>query len=98
MSHHHQRAGIVGSRRWQVLRRQVFRRDGYRCRSCGRPGRLEVHHVRPLARGGAAWSITNLKALCRACHILVTSKENQRELTPAELKWQRLLAAMLARR
>ena len=40
----------------------------------------------------------NLQALCRGCHIKKTAGENQRELTPAELRWRALLAATLARR
>ena len=30
----------------------------------------------------------NLQALCRGCHIKKTAGENQRELTPAELRWR----------
>ena len=29
-------------------------RAGWRCERCGKAGRLEVHHVRPLHKGGAA--------------------------------------------
>ena len=40
-------------RRWRALRLFVFNRDGWRCRVCGRAGRLECDHVVPLHRGGA---------------------------------------------
>ena len=35
-----------------MARRQVFKRDGYRCVDCGRAGKLEGDHVVPLHRGG----------------------------------------------
>lgn len=40
----------------------------WRCSECGRAGRLEVHHVKPLAEGGAAYDLANLRVLCRPCH------------------------------
>ena len=101
MSRNHQRLQVLG-RRWQHLRRLVLARDSYRCRTCGRPGRLEVDHVTPLEWGGSPWSTANLQALCRGCHVRKTAAENEaaraRKMTPAELRWRELLAAMLARR
>ena len=40
---------------------------------CLRPGRLEVHHVIPLADGGATdpYDLANLRTLCRDCHIRI---------------------------
>ena len=101
MSRYHQRLNVLGQR-WQVLRRQVFERDGWRCVDCGRAGRLECDHVRPLELGGEAWDIGNLATRCRGCHIRKTRRENvlarRRPPTPAELRWRALLAATLARR
>ena len=37
---------------WERIRRAAFERDGWRCCACGRPGRLEAHHVTPLHKGG----------------------------------------------
>ena len=85
----------TGTARWQRLRRSVLARDGYRCRICGRPGRMEVDHVQPVQRGGAAWDTGNLQALCRGCHIRKTRRENRRELTPAEIRWRELVAEMV---
>ena len=34
--------------RWLRARKRALVRDGYRCTRCHRPGRLEVHHVKPL--------------------------------------------------
>src|SRR6476661_10798099 len=35
------------SERYARWRRAVFRRDGYRCRTCGARAKIEAHHVRP---------------------------------------------------
>jgi predicted RNA-binding Zn-ribbon protein involved in translation (DUF1610 family) len=52
---------------WAVLKRQVHRRDGYRCRLCGRrDGQLHVHH-----RTYATYAVERLEdliTLCRSCH------------------------------
>ena len=79
------------ARRWARVRRAVFKRDGYRCRACGRPGRMEVDHVRPLDRGGDPWNEGNLQSLCRRCHIEKTAGENRRPPTPAEVAWRALV-------
>ena len=66
-----------GSLRWDAVRRSVLKRAGYRCRRCGRGGRLEVDHVRPLHRGGAVFDLANLQALCTSCHVAKTRAENR---------------------
>ena len=81
----------TGTARWQRLRRRVLARDGYRCRACGKAGRLECDHVQPVQRGGAPWDVGNLQVLCRTCHLLKTRRENRRELSPAEVKWRALV-------
>ena len=97
MSLHHQRVGIVGSRRWARVRRVVLERDGYRCRACGKAGRLEVDHIRGLELQGLPWELGNLQTLCRGCHIRKTRRENRRPPSPDEQRWQRLVGE-LARR
>ena len=84
-------------RRWQAVRRAVFKRDAYRCTSCGKAGRLECDHVQPLERepGQDPYDVNGLQTLCRSCHIAKTAAENRRELTPAEAAWRRLVAEML---
>ena len=59
----------IPARQWARVRRRVLDRDGYRCRACNRQGRLEVHHVIPLEKGGAPLAESNLLTLCRGCHI-----------------------------
>ena len=92
MSRHHR--GIVGPRRWQRLRRQVFESDGHRCRCCGMAGRLEADHITPLAAGGDPWDPENVQALCRGCHIRKTRAERPpgRIFGPAAQRWANLVA------
>ena len=68
----------TGLRRWRALRLVILARDHYRCRACGRAGRLEVDHILPLARGGDRWDPSGLQSLCRGCHVLKTAAENRR--------------------
>ena len=55
-------------------RMDVLRRDGFRCRVCGRrPAddvdiELHVHHIRPHGMGGLT-EMDNLITLCHTCHI-----------------------------
>jgi len=56
-------------------RKQVLKRDGYRCTQCGCTNNettLHVHHVKPLRQNGAneAW---NLVTLCIKCHVKTKS-------------------------
>lgn len=81
----------MGTRRWRRLRRRILERDGYRCRACGRPGRLEVDHVVPVSRGGGD-DPANLQALCRTCHIDKTAGENQSGgADPERAAWARVI-------
>lgn len=53
-----------------AIRRQIYARDHYTCRYCGRHGRgvrLELDHVFPVARGGTD-AVANLVTSCRECN------------------------------
>jgi hypothetical protein len=52
-------------------RREVFSRDGHRCRApgCRNTRFLEVHHIKPRSKGGTN-ELENLITLCSACHRL----------------------------
>ena len=98
MSRHHLR---LDAKRWARVRLEVFRRDGYRCRQCGRPGRLECDHVTPIDRGGDPWNLDNLQTLCggrNGCHAKKTAGENRRQLTADETAWRRLVAQRMGER
>ncbi len=80
--------------RWQRTRKAVFDRDGWRCRSCGRAGRLEADHIDRRWPGGP-YNLDNLQTLCRPCHIEKTRAENRRELTPEEKAWRQLVLELI---
>jgi len=52
---------------YESLRRQVLRRDGWRCQSCGTMANLEVHHKQFRSQSGQD-SEENLITLCVDCH------------------------------
>ena len=58
----------LSASRWARVRRSALERDHYQCRKCGRGGRMQVDHVRPLHKGGAWYDLQNLQALCYTCH------------------------------
>ncbi len=82
-------------KRWRLVRQKVLDRDGWRCVTCGKAGRLEVDHVTPLDACGDPYAMDNLQTLCRACHIAKTANENTR-LNPARDAWRAFLAMRLA--
>ena len=86
-------AARLSARRWARARRATFARDRWRCTACGRPGRLECHHVVALEDGGEPYSLANLSTLCRDCHIA----RHRRKLSPGVAAWRALVAAMLTR-
>jgi len=57
----------LNSELYNHLRNQVFRRDGWRCQSCGTMLNLEVHHKQFRSQSGPD-SEENLITLCTACH------------------------------
>ena len=81
----------LDQRRWALVRRAVFERDGHRCVLCGRAGRLEGHHIEALENGGAPYDLGNVETRCRSCHIAA----HRRPLTAAEQAWRDLVAELL---
>ncbi len=52
------------------IRFAIYKRDGYRCRICGRSEKfddLEIDHIKPIAKGGKS-TYNNLQTLCRRCN------------------------------
>ena len=80
MSRHHHRH----KRGWARIRARAIRTAGRRCARCGRPGRLEVHHPRPLSEGGTHDQA--LEVVCRVCHFAAHHTTD-----PARLAWSRFL-------
>lgn len=63
---------------WFEIRKKVLERDGYRCAAlikdskgnvcrCNSTNRLQVHHRKPLSKGGKTTAL-NLITLCERCH------------------------------
>src|SRR5262245_21147721 len=54
---------------WEITRRHVLLRDGFRCVSCGElVGQdADVHHLLPRSMGGTH-EMSNLVTLCDGCH------------------------------
>ena len=85
---------VYNSRRWQVIRQIVKKRDGYKCRNCGFGGRLEVDHIVPIAQGGDPFDLSNLRSLCRGCHLQITGKGNRKPVSPERAAWNKLVDAL----
>ncbi len=49
------------------MRFAIYKRDGYRCRKCGRTTDLEIDHIIPIAKGGKT-TMSNLQTLCHRCN------------------------------
>lgn len=75
------------------LRRELVILAEFRCAACcqERPEHdLELDHIRPLHRGGAAWDPGNLQVLCRDCHRKKTDTElGRRPETADQREWSR---------
>lgn len=57
-----------GSISISVLISEVFKRDNYTCKYCGRKGGiLEVDHIIPFSKGGSN-DLINLATSCRRCN------------------------------
>ena len=64
------------------FRRQLLNERGHRCEECGKPGKLEVHHVVPLHQGGERFDPNNCVVLCVPHH---RARHDTR--TPAQREW-----------
>ena len=85
--------------RWQRVRRAALTRDGFRCRRCGRAGRLEADHIRPLTDdpGQDPYALERLQTLCRSCHISKTRTENaaRNPVRPEVQAWRDMVRELL---
>ena len=94
MSRHHRK---LNRRRWETVRLEVLDRDGWRCRRCGKAGRLEVDHVVPLLRdpGRDPYDPLNLQSLCVQCHRDKTRSETETP-NPGRAAWRALVSERMA--
>ena len=81
--------GSARGPRWRKVRAEVLDRDGWRCRTCGVGGILEVDHIEPIGTGGRRYDPLNCQTLCRPCHIEKTRLEHAiRRYKPDVSKWR----------
>jgi len=92
------KSGSYGSIQWQQTRRRVFKRDKFRCRKCGKAGRLEADHIKPVTQGGEFWDPENIQSLCRTCHIEKTAGETVERRAvedPQRTAWREFVRELL---
>lgn len=82
--------------RWQEVRREILRRDEYRCCCCTEAKPLDVHHVRYI-EGRKPWEYCqcDLMSLCRDCHTYVhgvLKKYYAASLQKKKAMWRSLLS------
>lgn len=61
------------SKKWARKRKNILRRDGYKCKVCAAYGKSVpakiVHHIKDAAEyPECAWDDSNLESVCMACH------------------------------
>ncbi len=59
------------------LRHEVFKRDKYMCKECGKTNKettLHCDHILPVAQGGSD-ELDNLQTLCQACNLAKTNRK-----------------------
>lgn len=59
------------SSRYRALRKEVLKRDNYKCVLCGGGGELEVDHIKSYSKyPDLRFDKANLRTLCKPCHKL----------------------------
>ncbi len=53
---------------WDRIRKQVYRRDGYRCVVCGNKGRLEADENWRFEQNKKVQTLVGINTLCHSCH------------------------------
>ena len=65
---------------WFFVRKDVLRRDRYRCSICKkrfRKAQLDVDHIIPVQIGGKLFEKANLRTLCKECHRLKSNLDRE---------------------
>jgi hypothetical protein len=61
-------ARLLPPQQWDRLRRRIYRKAGYRCRVCGRRGRLHCHELWQYNQQTSYQWLRGFQALCEDCH------------------------------
>lgn len=59
---------LYQTKKWKETRKEVLERDNHECQACGIEENLHIHHIRPVAEGGARFELNNLVTLCDTHH------------------------------
>lgn len=54
--------------KWDIVRKDAYKRAGYRCCICGAKGRLEAHEKWSYDEEKGLQKLEDVLALCHACH------------------------------
>lgn len=73
-----QRSGWGSRHISDKVRREVWIRDGGKCRCCGSTDAIEYDHIIPVSRGGSS-DFSNIQLLCRRCN-----RKKRTSATPAQ--------------
>lgn len=93
-------ARVLRSKRWQVVRLQAKRRDGFACIQCGSRLGLEVDHKEPVrTHPEKAYDLSNIQTLCGRCHARKTRIEVGMGVeNPAREAWKVAVAELQRRK
>jgi hypothetical protein len=75
---HRWRVTLHNQCEYKEWRKQVFQRDNYSCKACGKPsnGDIQAHHILPLETNPELiFDVLDGITLCRKCHRSIKSKE-----------------------
>lgn len=60
---------VYRSHRWWQVKQVALAKAGHRCQKCGSAQSLACHHIKPILKGGDAFSLANIEVLCHECHV-----------------------------
>ena len=61
---------ILSQEDWDKVRRDAYKRAGYRCRICGANGRMEAHEKWRYDEKNKLQKLEDVLALCHNCHLV----------------------------
>jgi len=67
----------------KVLREQILKKYGFKCKKCGISENLQIDHIKPYSKGGTN-SFNNLQVLCKHCNI--TKKDKNEAINLHQIK------------
>lgn len=56
------------------VKREVWERDGGKCRNCGSDKNLHFDHIIPFSKGGTSNDVANIQILCAKCNLSKSNK------------------------